>query len=262
MMTYSMARQGCAAEEIIQAAVDFGFDGIDWVTTYGHPAAELRKRSQDAGMPIVAYTFHFNDFMSGKENWLDEVKRELAVAVELGAPLVMVPTPALPGTTDRLEGQKRWIEALAQAEALVRDARVIYTIENFPGRLSPFVTADDFLTAQKQIPTLQLTFDDGNAASGEDMIESYRLSRQYVKHVHFKDWYEFDTPADDRMPILNGHYYKPALIGEGVIDSCAMLHALQDGGYDGYINIEYEGDAVPARKAMRRAIALLRGWEK
>ena len=261
MMTYSMARQGCSVDEILRAAVDFAFDGIDWVTTYGRPAAELRRRSEDAGLPVVAYTFFFDGFTAGKADWLDGVKRELESAVTLGAPLVMVPTPPLAGCADRIEGQKRWIDALAQAAPLVRASGLIYTFENFPGRLSPFVTAADFFAARAVIPELALTFDDGNAASGEDMLESYRLCRDCVRHVHFKDWYAFDAPAEDRTPTLDGRYFKPALVGDGVIDSPAMLRALRESGYDGFINIEYEGNDIPAREAMRLGLERLRAAE-
>lgn len=261
MMTYSMARQGCSVDEILQAAVDFGFDGIDWVTTYGRPAAELRQRSADAGLPIAAYTFFFDGLSAGRKDWLDDVKREVNTAVELGAPLVMIPTLPLPGTVDRIEGQKRWIDALAIAEAPIRDAGICYTIENFPGTMSPFVTADDFFTARKSVPTLALTFDGGNASTGENMIESYRKCRDHVRHVHFKDWYEFDSPAEDRTQTLTGSYYKAALIGDGIIDSRSMLDELQKNNYTGFINIEYEG-SIPAREAMRIAVERLRNWEK
>jgi sugar phosphate isomerase/epimerase len=59
--------------------------------------------------------------------------------------------------------------------------------------------------------------------------------------------------------MLDGRHYRSALIGEGAIDNRACLQAMKDAGYDGCINIEYEGDTYPAAEAVRRATSYLRG---
>ena len=56
----------------------------------------------------------------------------------------------------------------------------------------------------------------------------------------------------------DGFYYKPALIGEGVVDSRATVKALEEVGYDGFVNIEYEGDDVPAHEGVRRVLEYLK----
>ena len=48
-------------------------------------------------------------------------------------------------------------------------------------------------------------------------------------------------------------------IGEGLVDQKACLAAMQQAGYAGYINIEYEGNAYPPDEATRKAAAYLQG---
>lgn len=259
MMTYSMARQGkYDVEDIIRTAAELKMDGIDWVTTYGRPAEELRQRSADAGLPVVAYTFFLSALCRGESGWEEEAERELANALALNAPLVMIPTPVIAGLADRKEIRRVWTDALAKMAEMAGDAGLILSVENFPGMLSPFVTAADFLEAKRQIPSLQLTFDNGNAATGEDPVASLRACAGDIVHVHLKDWQRRDTPCAGFRQMLDGRYYAPALIGEGVVDSKATLRELAAVGYRGCINIEYESDQYPADKGIARALSLLR----
>ncbi len=259
MMTYSMARQGAGVEEIIQAAVDFGYDGIDWVTNYGRSAAELRRRSADAGLPVVAYTFFLGRFQEGQKDWVSDACRELDLAAELGAPLIMVPTLPLSRAATREDGRKMWIEAMARVTEEAKVRKLIATVENFPGLMSPFVTAADFMAARREVPELRLTFDDGNASGGESPVDSYLACAEWVCHAHFKDW-TLAAPGEG-MEQLDGRYFVPALIGEGVVDTPAVLGAMRDRGYAGYVNIEYENNHYSARESMRKAIEYLRALE-
>ena len=132
-------------------------------------------------------------------------------------------------------------------------------MENFPGEHSAFVTADDFLEARKEIPQLRLTFDNGNASSGENPIESFRRCREYVVHAHFKDWHIRDEPTAGYQKMLDGRYYNYALIGEGDIDTAGCWKAMKDAGYRGYINIESDSHDRNFEKAFSRVANLLRG---
>jgi sugar phosphate isomerase/epimerase len=135
---------------------------------------------------------------------------------------------------------------------------VVLTIENFPGCASAFVTAADFHAAKRRVPGLKLTFDSGNAAGGEDPVASFRACAADIVHVHLKDWTVRDTPAEGYVPMLNGKHFRPALIGEGDMPTAAVWQAMREAGYRGFVNIEYEGNQIPAAEAMRRAVDYLR----
>lgn len=256
MMSYTMGRQGVGVEDIVSCAVELGLEGIDWVTTYDRTAAELKALSDAAGLTVAAHTFMLPTFPDGDE-WRDAARRGLDDAVVLGAPVVMIPTMSKPDL-QRDDFRNCWIDALAEIAPWAREAGVILTVENFPGLSSAFVTSTDFALAKQRVPDLKLTFDNGNAAGGEDPVASFRACAEDVVHIHLKDWTVRDTPADDYRPMLDGRYFRPALIGEGDMPTAACWQAFREAGYEGFINIEYEGNEIPAAEAMRRAVAYLR----
>ena len=258
MMTYTMARQGYGVDDFIKTAVDCKLEGIDWVTTHGCKPEDLKKMSHDAGLEIAAHTFMATKFMNGDADWLDEIKQSIEDAVVMGAPVVMIPTCSKP-EMDRELFRNQWIDALKQIAPLTEDAGIILTVENFPGKFSAFVTADDFLKAQAEVPSLKLTYDDGNAASGENPVKSFMECADDVVHSHFKDWYISDTPKEGFNEFLDGRYYQPALIGQGDVDTAGVWKAMKEYGYDGFINIEYENNTVKADEAIKIAAEYLRG---
>ncbi len=257
MMTYTMMRQkGFTPEDCVRIAAELKMDGIDWVTTYGRDPEELKKMSQDAGLTVAAHTF----FARATENETIEsvAERSLDDACILGAPVVMIPPGAFPGVTDPAVSRAMWCEKLANIAPLAEKRNIVLTVENFPGEDSPFVTAADFLEAKRQIPSLKLTFDNGNAASGEDHLESLKKCFDDVVHVHLKDWDISETPVEGWRRMKDGRYYTPALIGEGNIDSRATVKLLDELGYSGFVNIEYEGNKYPADAGVRQVLEYLR----
>ena len=258
MMTYTMMRQpGFTPEDCVRVAQELKMEGIDWVTTYGRDPKELKKMSEDAGLTIAAHTFFVPGATVAEK--VSNAEKSLDDACILGAPVVMIPPcPFAADVTDPAENRKLWIEILAEVAPLAEKRNLLFTVENFPGCASGFVTADDFFEAKKAVPALKLTFDNGNAASGEDQIESLKRCFNDVVHVHFKDW-DISTENDGtRRQMRDGRYYVPALIGEGAIDSKATLKTLEELGYDGFINIEYENEKYPADVATRKALEYLR----
>ncbi len=257
MMTYTLMRQKCfTPADCVRIAAELKMEGIDWVSTYGQDPKLLRQMSCDAGLTVAAHTF----FVRPKEGEtvLGAIERSLDDACALGAPVVMIPPAPLPGIDSREENRKRWCERLAAAAPLARARNLVLTVENFPGVLSPFVTSADFYEAKKQVPSLKLTFDNGNAATGEDQIASLRACADDIAHVHFKDWERSETPAEGWRQQLDGAYYRAALVGEGVVDSLATVRELEKLGYTGFVNIEYEGSKYPGDEAVKKALEFLR----
>ncbi len=258
MMTYTMMRQpGYTPADCVRVAAELKMDGIDWVTTYGEDPELLKKMSDDAGLVVAAHTF----FVPGNNlaEKISNAEKSLDDACVLGAPLVMIPPCPFADVPEPEENRKRWLEILVEVAPLAEKRNLILTVENFPGAASCFVTADDFYEAKKIIPSLKLTFDNGNAASGEDQIESLKRCFKDVVHVHFKDWDISSEAKEGWRQMRDGRYYTPALIGEGDIDSKATLTALEELGYQGFINIEYENNKYPADEGIRRVLEYLRG---
>ena len=258
MMTYTVMRQGgYTPADCVRIASDLGMEGIDWVSTYGEDPKLLRKMSVDAGLTVAAHTFFIKtcDVAEAREI----ASQRMDNAVLLGAPLVMIPPAPFAGVTDPDENRRRWAEVLAAVFPLAEERGLVLTVENFPGAASAVVTAADFYELKKAVPALKLTFDDGNAAGGEDPVASLKACLEDVVHVHFKDWVFSSAPGG--KPMKNGLYASPALVGEGDVPTCAVEKVLADAGYAGFINIEYENNVYPAEEAVRRALAYLKNTD-
>jgi len=261
MMSYTMGRQPehFDLEEMLKLTCELDLDGIDFVGLHDKTAKELRKMADDHGISVICHTFsadfnHEDD--AALRAAVEGSKRGIDDAVELGAPVVMIPPGSKPGES-RDVVRRRWTRGLKELQPIAREAGVILTVENFPGAASPFVIATDMLEAVREVPGFKITFDNGNAAGGEDPAESFRLCAQHVVHAHFKDWTIVGENEGTRM--LDGRWYKPALIGEGIVDHKSCLAAMEAAGYDGYINIEYEANDYKPADAVRRAADYLRG---
>ena len=258
--TFSRQKEHFDLEKMLAFTRDY-MDGIDWVSLHGQSARDLRRMTGDHGVSVVCHTFFLRGFPTDDpgefRKAIDEGRRGIEAAVILGAPVVMIPTP---GRADvpREQLRKQWIAGLRQLAPMALDAGVALTVENFPGKDSPFVLAADYLEARAEVPGLKLTYDNGNAGSGEPPAESFAACAGDVVHAHFKDWDIVDHPAPGFRPMLDGRHYRPALIGEGRIDQRACLKAMRDAGYQGYINIEYENDQYDPFEATRRATDYLR----
>ena len=257
MMTYTLMRQGgFTPVDCVRVAAELKMEGIDWVTTYGEDPALLRKMSEDAGLTVAAHTFFLR--LKEGETLAGVAERSLDNACILGAPVVMIPPCPLAGVESREENHKRWCDMLAEVAPLAEARDLVLTVENFPGPLSPFVTAEDFYKAKAIIPSLKLTFDNGNAATGEDQLASLERCFPDIAHVHLKDWDRSETEAEGMRQMLDGAYYRPALIGEGAIDSVATVKALEKAGYQGFINIEYENNKYRADEGVKKVLEYLR----
>jgi sugar phosphate isomerase/epimerase len=267
MMTYTMTRQkGFDLVKMLDLTVKLKMNAIDfcWPDKMGVPVNDLKKMCDDRGIKIVCSTFgadlNFSD-KNSRNPGIEACKKEFETAVILSAPVVMIPTPPKQGLSSA-ESRKNWIAGLGEAAVFAKDAGLILTVENFPGLESPFVTAEELLEAVNEVPDLRITFDNGNAFSGEDPAESFRKCAKYVVHAHFKDWEVSTGKKEGWREMRKGGYHIPALIGEGAINQKSCLDAIRDSGYKGYINIEYEDDKYNAYEGVERAVKYLRNIEK
>jgi len=264
VMSYTFSRQGWQKngkfdlEGMCRVARESDIDGADIVTTHGLLPSEIKRVFSDYGIKPVCYTFPAAlNFATKAERapGVDQVKAGVDVAVEIGAPLIMVVTPGKSGIP-RDVSRRQFIEGFRESVGVARSAGITMTIENFPGKDSPFVVSSDVLEAFREIPGLKLTFDNGNVfTGGEDPAASFSSCAEHIVHAHFKDWV-LAQPGKG-LEGLDARRYEPALIGEGIVPHASCLAAMKQAGYNGYIDIEYEGNKYPPDEATRRAAKYL-----
>lgn len=264
VMSYTFSRQEWKKngrfdlEGMCRVARELQIDGADIVNTNGLPPAEIKRVLADCGIAPVCYTFNVVlNFPTTAERTagVDSVKAGVDIAVEIGAPLIMIVMGGKQGVP-RDVSRRNYICGLQESVAFARQAGIAMSIENFPGAYSPFVVSSDVLEAIREVPGLKLTYDNGNVLlGGEDPAVSFQRCAQHVVHAHFKDWVLAESGKGTEG--LDGRRYEPALIGEGIVPHRACLAAMKQAGYKGYINMEYENNKYPPDEATRRAAKYL-----
>lgn len=264
-MTYSFAQQQHPAlpieyPELIAKA---GVHGINWVTLYDLPPEKVRKATADAGLQISCYTFAITALHQGKSEseYLAQAEQSFKNAAAVGAPRVMVVPMPIPGSADRNESRAKWMPILKKLVPMAKKSDTILTIESFQGATSPFVLASDLLEAAAEVPELRFTYDAGNAATGEDPLYTLEKIADKIEFVHIKDWLVSDTQVPGSTPGLTGKFYLPALPGEGVLPIPEILKHLRESGYEGFVDIEYEGKEA-AEKVVDKVARSLRKYQE
>ncbi len=260
MMTYTMSRGEWAKKPDIRELCEFtrqlGVEAIDWGGTYGSTPDEIRRTTDGYGIKNICYTFDAsiqNPDKAIRSKGLEQVKAGLEVASVLGADKIMLPIPGVKGF-DREEIRKICIESLATAVELAKPLNIAVTIEHFHGTISPFIRSTDMNEAVRAVPDLRITFDNGNIfTGGEEPAQGFLNSAPYIVHAHFKDW----ERCDGGLYCLNGESYRGVLVGEGLVDPVPCLKAMQQSGYKGYIDFEYEGQLYSPHQACLKGIPML-----
>jgi sugar phosphate isomerase/epimerase len=179
---------------------------------------------------------------------IEHTKRALTLARELGAPCITT-EPGGP-----LEGRpwqqclRLFLEMLQPVVEHAEREQVLLLIEPEPGLL--LETVDQYLEFAEQIssPYVGLNLDIGHAfCVGDDPAQAILRLGQRIRHVHLED-----------IAATRVHHH--LIPGEGVIDFAAVLRALQQIHYNGWITIElytcHDNPDQAAQLARERILAI------
>ena len=250
-------------ETIVKTAVECGMPAIDWVcrNDYADPKT-LRKMSLDSGLKIAAHTILGSKFLKRAPDALDDFKRSLEFAVELGAPIMMLPPFPRAGQVSMEDDRRAWTEFYAECLPLTRAAGITLTLEATGFKNSPITTAAESLEVLRAVPGLKCTLDHGNMETAEPSIGAYTALRDYVVHIHLKDWKIYDSPRRDALPKRTGKYFANAVIGEGDLPLREFWDTLDAKGRELYVNMEtgdfYRTSSTAA--VLKRVSDILRNW--
>jgi sugar phosphate isomerase/epimerase len=180
---------------------------------------------------------------------IDHTKRALTLAKELGAPCITTepggPVPPGESWSDALE---LFVEMIKPVAEHAEKEGVLLLVEPEPGLL--IETADQFLEFIGRIdsPAVGMNFDVGHAyCVKDDPATTIPRVEKYIRHFHLED-------------IAATRVHQHLIPGEGAIDFAAVLRAIRDIGYAGWVTIElYPYVANPdeaARLALERVAAI------
>lgn len=257
--------EGLTPQEIVDIAVKCDMPAIDWIGLHGCQAKYLREIAENAGLVIAAHTMLKTKFLKGEKDYLDDFKRSLDDAVTLGAPVMMLPPFPRYVQKSMEDDRKLWTEYYAQAVPLSLAAGVTLTIESTGYVNSPITTGEEVLEVLKQVPGLKLTFDHGNVATADDPDKAYEMLKEYIVHVHLKDWKISDapTPASSSESLKRcGKYYDNIIIGDGDMNLKKFWDITDANTRSCYVNLETRDftNTMTPLAAMQKVANYLRDW--
>jgi sugar phosphate isomerase/epimerase len=255
-------------EEAVAFYATLGVDAIEMTHAYwlDRPASYAKRVAADSGLPVSCYVFgvDFGKPAADRGPEVDEARRNMDRAAELGAPRVMI-TPALVKDGIPLEEQRKWVvDGLAAAAEHGARIGVTACIENLdwpPGRpLTGSATQIRDFCAAVNHPFLRAIYDCGATPFvEEDAVEALRAVRPYLDHVHVKNCRAV-APGEAIERYLDsnaGRRYTGTTLDAGVVPVAEVVEELARSAYDGFLLIEYQGTSDP-REGCRRNVEYLR----
>lgn len=249
-------------ETIVASAARFGYDGIEWRGgADGHvqpsmPNGErqyLRRCLADSGLfslAVTAYTSFVSDDPAERELNVDDLRRYLDLAAELGARYVRVFLGELSPGADLASAQRNIAHGLEAATGHARAVGVGIAVEPH----------DDFVRSASVAPIFErvtdpavgAVWDIGNAfAAGEHPAEGFQLLGQRIFYVQVKD-------SLGRFPNR-----RLTRLGEGEVPLARAFEMLLGAGYQGAFSVEWERvwhpELDPPEIALPHALQVVRG---
>jgi sugar phosphate isomerase/epimerase len=242
-LTYtSLAAPGWTIEEAVSAAERYGYAAIEWRLADGaiiEPSisAEVRRRLREVpvahGIEVACLDSSCRMVQATPEEratTIEDGRRMLDLAAEIGAPFLRVFGGALPENTTRA--------ALLAPTAEVMHALGSYGTER--GVTVLIETHDAWTNSQDVLDLLQVSKGTGckvlwdshhTFRFGETAAQTCKLLNDTIAYVHIKD---------SRLNPVDPTDWKYCLLGEGDVPLSEILDALHALGYDGYLSLEWE----------------------
>ena len=237
----------------IQEAKRLGVQGVELLDFYWRdPAAELpdvRAALQDTGLPVGVYSVGNNFVQAGEAERAAEVKKitdGVDYAVQFGAKVVRVFAGNIePDYT--YEQCMLWIIAgLQEASEYAYAQGITLALENH-GRLAGRSEQVQTILNAVASPALKANPDTGNfllVHQASHLAVAELATRAAM--VHFKDFQVVpDNYSGAAYVGTEGLKFAGTAIGEGEVDLPDCVSSLRESGFDGWLNIEYEGEEDP-----------------
>ena len=237
----------------IQEAKRLGVQGVELLDFFWRDPAregpEVRAALKDTGLPVGVYSVANNFVQAGEAERAAEVQKitgGVDYAVQFGSNVVRVFAGDIaPEFT--YEQCLLWIIAgLKEAAAYAYDQGVTLALENH-GRLAGRSEQVQLILNSVASPALKANPDTGNflLVHQPSHLEVAALAPRAAM-VHFKDFRVVpDSYTGFAYVGIEGLKFAGTAIGEGEVDLPDCISSLRQAGFDGWLNIEYEGEEDP-----------------
>ena len=153
----------------------------------------------------------------------------------------------LPGDEQRDEKWAHLVESLRSLGRLAEQSGVTLCVENHFNTMTVTAAESAALMRDVDSPGVGILYDQVNLTftHSETFEEAIALQRPWIRYVHVKDlvFIDADSPfnaADVARVVPEERTVRSRVVGDGITDWPAILADLREGGYDGYLSMEYE----------------------
>jgi sugar phosphate isomerase/epimerase len=247
--------------DFINFAKAIGVKGIELLDMYWtdkeNEIHQVVEYIEKMGLSVSAYDVS-NDFIKSsaeeRESEANRVIEAIKTAKVLNTDVVRVFCGNLKEGIEYEQGKAWILEGFRKCLHEAEKEEVHLAIENhglFAGKASQVKE----LIEEINSPYINSTFDTGNfLLVGDHPVESAKLLKKYVVHVHFKDFIKKKPQYTGKaFTSLNGEKYVGVVAGDGLVDLESVVEELMGAGYDGWYSIEYEGED-DSRESVKQAI--------
>lgn len=222
----------------------------------------VKRRCAGLGLELPVYSISTNFFQpdaDARAQQLATLRHGVDVAGQLGAGLLRVFSGELiPGYS--LEQGMDWVvDSLGAGADYAASQGITLVLENH-GHVAGRSEQVRAIIEAVASPALRVNLDTGNfLLVGEDPLQATNALVDLVALVHLKDF--TSAAANEAGHVfqgLDGRRYTGSIVGEGLVDLSAIHSVLASYGYDGWLSLEYEGNAEPLNDAVPRCLAAMR----
>ncbi len=249
-LAYStLACPGWTWQQAIQAALDMGYQGIEWrmidgelvsAKTPPETARRIRSRMESSGLASCALDSSIHLAVAPgdtRDSMVREGRGMVRLAAELGTRMLRVFIGQYPPGTPRDTALQWARDSLGEILPDAARAGVALALEvhSFEGRgKNVDGTSDSSLCRMVadalRSPSLGILWDVTNPLDeGEPLSETWANVRDHLLYLHVKD---------ARRRAAGGLEYVPC--GEGEFDLPEMMRLLRSHGFDGWLSFEWE----------------------
>ena len=252
----SLGIKGC-----IDKVKEFGGEGVDFVEVWGMDhetylayARDVGDYCRKVGIEPVCFCVGSDFLNRDTDAEIERVKKLVDIAEAYGVSVMRHDaTPGYPNTVKTCRSFDHVLPILARAYREVTEyaeKKGIKTcIENHgffaqdPDRVEKLINAVGH-------PNFGALVDIGNFACADaDHAYAVGVMAPYAFHAHAKDFHKkngsLDNPGEGWFTTRGGNYLRGSIIGHGDVPVRQCVNILKRAGYEGYLNIEFEGMEDP-----------------
>jgi sugar phosphate isomerase/epimerase len=263
-------------EDAVRVMREHGYDGVEWrvtdqtasadgkpgfwagnrctwpFSTFVDDAPRIRALAEQAGLAMPTVGTYVSC-----EN-LPAVEKAMQGAVKLGAPALRVGVPRFDGKSSYVVLRDRAVSQYHDVAALAKQYGVRALIEIHMGNIVPSASATAAFVSHFDPRWVGAIHDAGNMVY--EGCEHFRLGLEvlgpYLAHVHLKNsqWQAAGTRPDGSTE------WRPtfAPISKGIVDFAALIRALRQVSYDGWLSFEDFSTEQPLAERVRGNLAYIK----